>query len=327
MSRSGFAAVLFSMPSYDRLHSAAVRGGLIAAALMVTSVVHCQENDQQRQPSTPPASQTQTKPPEPPSVTVVAPVSLGKEKTVEPDWAQPNCQKPSNHDESDLCVQGRMAEAAEQTVVLNKIQIALSVFGFVALIITIGYSRSATRAAINAARAADQSVKVTSDNAKRELRAYISMNPKQLGGLFAGGVVRVQFFPKNHGQTPAYSVSHIFGMGIFPSRLPEGFEYPEAVHTVRTESAIYPDSEERCWFDFYRPTQPEIDGIAAGNMSFHCWGQTTFRDVFEDKRTVKFCISAEGPNLILAQEQYRVGIRQGFPEWSWSYGNGHNNSN
>lgn len=79
--------------------------------------------------------------------------SIGEDKKKEPDWSNPNCASPADHDEADLCEQ-------RKSTALNRAQVALGVLGFIALIITVGLTSISTRAAVNAAKAALRSAEI-----------------------------------------------------------------------------------------------------------------------------------------------------------------------
>lgn len=68
-----------------------------------------------------------------------------------------------------------MAQAAEDTFAFVRLQTLIGVIGTIALVITIYYTARATRAASKAAIAAEKSVELTADTAKRQLRAYITI--------------------------------------------------------------------------------------------------------------------------------------------------------
>src|SRR5688572_29654347 len=106
------------------LHNLATRGWLIAVVVAASAALYAQDKPQD-QPQTPPAGTTQQQATEPSS-----PAPQG-EDAIKSNWSKPNCDKPQQHSEADLCQQIRMADSAKQTAILNGVQIAI---GFVTLI-------------------------------------------------------------------------------------------------------------------------------------------------------------------------------------------------
>jgi hypothetical protein len=140
----------------NRLQSVAVRGCVIAT-LAIASASYAQDNREQK-PETSPAQQTQERAKPSIPITITAPVRVEREKEVEPDWDKLKCGEAKSHDEADLCEQRRMAKAAEDSVLLNKIQIGIGVLGLLALLITLRLTRRSTDAAVAAATTADKTI-------------------------------------------------------------------------------------------------------------------------------------------------------------------------
>jgi hypothetical protein len=231
---------------------------------------------------------------------------------------EPNCQSPQGRDDADLCAQRRMAEAAEELTALTRGQIIIGGLTLAGLIATILITLKATNAA-------EASVAIAQDTAKRQLRAYISMSPQELGGLVPGGRVRVQFRPINHGETPAYNLRHDVGMGVFIRPVPDDLNLPTTFQ-VRTENAIYPDSDtDVTWFDWGKLlTQEQVDLIGAGRAEFRCWGKTTFRDSFNKERRINFNVAVTGREVVEAMAAAKAGKKENLPNWRWLYRRGHN---
>lgn len=193
------------MPFSNRLHIVAFRGCLIAVVVFLSAALHAQENNAEKQRETPTTQQTQPKPSQPLPITVVGPISLEREKAVEPDWNKTDCNKPQNHDEADLCEQRRMAKAAEDTVALNKIQIGLGIAGAILLILTLIYSRRAAEAASEAAKAATSQAQAAQDTLTKIQRPHVFIF--DVVGIHAGLNENfdghIPYTVANYGQTPA----------------------------------------------------------------------------------------------------------------------------
>ncbi|MFZ3180957.1 MAG: hypothetical protein WA156_12290, partial [Methylocystis silviterrae] len=126
----------------------------------------------------------------------VQPKTVEKDET---DWRYPNCSYPNSLDEADLCEQRKMSASADQTIYLGWWQLALSVFGFAALIYTLYLTRIATGEAV-------ESNKIARGTAESELRAYVFAEQAILKR--DGNVFKATVTIKNSGQTPAYKFDH-----------------------------------------------------------------------------------------------------------------------
>jgi len=85
---------------------------------------------------------------------------------------KPNCRQPKNHDEADLCAQWRVAEAAENTLQLTLAQTAIGALGVLFVVVTLGFTARANKAAAIAAQAAVDAVGFE--------RAWLSSGPPQI---------------------------------------------------------------------------------------------------------------------------------------------------
>ena len=114
-----------------------------------------------------------------------------------------------------------MADLAEQQTLFAKLQTWLVGIGTFVLVITLYLTRESVKAAIKAAGAANKSVKVTSDTARKQLRAYVSTTKADLLDPKLGEPTRARLGFRNTGQTPAYNVSCKFQMGFRHTPLTE----------------------------------------------------------------------------------------------------------
>ena len=145
-------------------------GAFFAAAIMLalSSFASGQENNAPETVETSQAQKSEQGLAPPPSVIIAEP-SLDGPKAVEIDWRKPSCDEPKSHNEADLCEQRHMAEAAKDTVFLNKVQIGIGVLTIIGLIFTVYYTGRTAKAAILAADAA----KEAADHVPNVERAYI----------------------------------------------------------------------------------------------------------------------------------------------------------
>jgi hypothetical protein len=154
---------------------------------------------------------------------------------VDSDTYRVICDSPKDREHADLCIQWRIAEAAET-------QIIWTVSGFLVLVGTL-IAAGAT------ARSAWKTVVTTEDATQRQLRAYIGHQPNgayfeaeprliEIEGrkghvLFPIG--RVIYFEKNFGQTPARKVEMYIRI-VPEGELPEGGYPRPRTHQMRPRS-------------------------------------------------------------------------------------------
>jgi hypothetical protein len=165
---------------------------------------------------------------------------------------------------------------------------------------------------------------ISRDTARRQLRAYLSMHPKVFGGFGTTHVIRIEFLTINHGQTPAFDISHVFNIDIFPWKLPDDFVFPAAIHTVNTSNTVFPKDEDiRVLFNHIRLlTAAEEASVTAGTHKIYVWGVTEYHDAFGNPHKTIFNASVGGAEFAQSQKDYQAG-RAGGP-WDWEFGPSHN---
>lgn len=142
-------------------------GGCLTVALVLSGPGRAQNNE-------PIAEQAehQTEAQEAPDITTLG-VGFWEGKTGNPETYRGICQNPENNTQADLCQQWRTAEAANEQAEYARWQLYASLAGVAGLIVSLFFTGWAARAASRAAVAAEKAVKVTSETAQRELRAFI----------------------------------------------------------------------------------------------------------------------------------------------------------
>ncbi len=236
----------------DRLPYAALGGWLIAAIILLPSSLHAQEDAPEQPPAveesqgvavdtpapkdnagqTRTQSETAPEQPPPPPLTV-------QQLRPPPPACDERCQAAEEREKDDLIAQRSMASSAEDLVGLTLGQILLGIAGVGLLFYTLHLTRQANRAAIRAAKAAEDAVEATTDTAKQQLRAYISSGrilwrtyetgePKQVTGYG----VAIEW--KNNGATPARRGRAAANLTITKDSLPQDFKYPD----LATEDVI-----------------------------------------------------------------------------------------
>jgi hypothetical protein len=264
------------MPFSNWLHHVAVRGCLIAIFIFCCSALHAQENNSQQQPEAAPTNSTQE------NSAQNSPLPGEREQTVKTDWGNPECGQAQSHDEADLCEQRRMAKAAEDAVLLSKIQIALGIAGAGLLLWTLYYSRRATEAAIVAADAATDSASATREanlltqhHAEKELRAYVLIQGADIreeGNEILG---RVDF--QNFGPTPGYDFETHLNMGI---DVPSGSPYNESPAREKSKSIIGPGAVLKSSTNTIILNEREFEEIYYGQKVIFVWGYVRYKDAF-----------------------------------------------
>jgi hypothetical protein len=174
----------------------------------------------------------------------LGPIPFERKEPAKPDWANPECNKPKDHDEADLCVQRQMAHTARYSLYSNYFQIGLGVIGAGLLLWTLRYTRRATEATAVAANAARESA-----NTLPVLeRAYVIFTFECTAEEEKKGDVDIWRFTtvfqlENEGKTPAvikeinFSVSVLENNNRFP-------DYKKSIldwDTIIKAGGIYPD--------------------------------------------------------------------------------------
>lgn len=105
---------------------------------------------------------------------------------------------------ADLEAQQEMAQWAFWMVIVSGVSAAIAAFAVGLLYLTLKETRRATKAATDAAGAAQDTVAVTREIAQAQLRAYVLPVSNKLRE--EGGSVKIRLGFKNFGQTPAHSI-------------------------------------------------------------------------------------------------------------------------
>jgi len=130
--------------------------------------------------------------------------------------------------------------------------------------------------------------------AERQLRAYVSATPTN---MFGPQPIRYRFSMINHGQTPAYHVTDVASVDIFPYPLPANFNFPalssqKASRTVLHPSATNYSGEAHATRTF---TAAEIAQITTGTQNrLYLYGVLQYVDIFNKPHITKFCHSVAG---------------------------------
>lgn len=171
-------------------------------------------------------------------------------------------------------------------------------------------------------KSTDSPVTGAEDTAKRQLRAYISVYPNG-AGLPPKEEIIAKIFSrmKNHGQTPARAVNHVYRFEVLPNPLPAGFNFPEPNIHIRLNSTIPPNDEMKTWFNTNKQLSiDEFYSIEKNASRFYVWGKTYYTAVFGWE--TKFIASIGGPEFVATIRANRRGEKG--PGFDFEWGDYHN---
>lgn len=166
-------------------------------------------------------------------------------------------------------------------------------------------------------------VEEAGSSSKRQLRAYISIDPKDaLNWVQRKNKVGVGFVLKNHGKIPGSETFYNFDMAVLDSPLPDGYVFAGPTRTYDQNTTVFPEHTLPVRMLFDRDlTNEERAAIEKGTKRFHTWGTLSYRDGFEDSptRTTKLSFSFGGPDFAKSFIDKSV-------KWSWEWGPTHNDA-
>jgi len=203
------------------------------------------------------------------------------------------CDQPRNREYADLCMQWRVAEAAEGQFLANVISTGLLVF---TLIFTAWAATAASRAARHAGAAAGAAI--TSAEADREanalarqhaeiqLRAYVTVKSSVVVNLKVGEAPRVVICAVNAGQTPAVDFASHYGAGfvLWPHDSPPIPERPNDKGTT----TLGPGMETWIYVDLPVQRQQEVQALIDGSAAIHAIGRFQYKDIFGKEHVTTF---------------------------------------
>lgn len=248
-------------------------------ALFVAGGSYAKENHAKQRDSADDAAGQKILPNFPAFGAIGFPIAIIEEEENKPGWRSPECPNAENHDQADLCEQRRMSKAADDSVTLNKSQVALGVIGFIALMATIGFTHVSTRAAVTAN-------KIARDTAELELRAYVCPVTAEVADFEVGKVPLIHVSIKNTGQTPAKDVSIECCVGANPYPLQSIPNIPE---DRKTAGIVGPGQTVRVSTRLtFALTQDLERLIRQGDWAIYAIIDVRYMDCFGKKQTTKF---------------------------------------
>ena len=127
------------------------------------------------------------------------------------------------------------------------------------------------------------------DTARKELRAYVSADTKEVVGSDGKPVANsIGVEMRNAGQTPARRLTHWMYIEVRNFPLSKDLEPPEE-DRLRVYSVLHPGMTRMIIGDFpVKDVENAKTRIENGSMALYIWGEITYDDVFGEERTTKF---------------------------------------
>lgn len=201
---------------------------------------------------------------------------------------------------ADLAQSMRSANAAEEAAWFTYLQARISIVGAALLILTLGATAWAAWAAAVAARIADDSVAVTADTAKRQLRAYVTSGGfkfEPIRNVEGGGVGYLCTHTwKNNASTPALNVViKINQTDINGSAATEFYlaDHASTEPSVKSVNIIGPGQTSSTDMTISPLTAMMI---MSGHHDHFIWGWIEYDDVFTPetpRRRTEFCVKVK----------------------------------
>ena len=191
-----------------------------------------------------------------------------------------------------------MAEAAFDLVVISWWQFGAGAFGISLLMVTLWYTRKSTKAAIGAVKAAEGAVKITSDTAERQLRAYLNIH-KAYVIWEKNRVVRAWVDVTNTGQTPARDIEHWISLNFG-----DDVQFPAPPLDTMFPDQSKSDLGAGIHLTVDIKTDPLTDenwrDIRARSMNLYVWGEIRYLDIFKRETRYtrfRFVLGEDGDDL------------------------------
>jgi hypothetical protein len=138
--------------------------------------------------------------------------------------------------------------------------------------------------------------------AKRQLRAYVAARAISISGFSPEIPVVMRFSMTNHGQTPAYDVSHASAIAILPHPLPPNHPLPILTIPTPANFVLHPNASFDAATVAPNPFNAVQINMATTNPGFRIYlhGTVTYRDAFDEPRNTTFCVSVVPNQNLLA---------------------------
>jgi hypothetical protein len=141
--------------------------------------------------------------------------------------------------------------------------------------------------------------------AQRQLRAYVAARAENVSAFGPDVPVGIRFRMTNHGQTPAYDVSHTAAIPILPHPLPPDFQFLAPPVSIASRFVLHPRASFDAGVVAPRPfTDVEIVQATTNNgFRIYLYGTVTYRDAFNKHRETTFCLSVVPSQNLIAMSR------------------------
>lgn len=203
----------------------------------------------------------------------------------------------------DLRAQQEMADWALLMAIASIFGVAITGVGVVYVAFTLDETRKMTGEAAKAteaanksvasseraAKAAEDSVEVTRDTAKRQLRAYLVVSPGGITDIHPERTMQPAFKVANVGQTPASRCSTNCTAIIVPPDFAYTVPMPTVDEVIEEDSVVGPTQGHICTVADVPDTDSNIvNELARGEKNVLVYGCVTYRDVFGERHSARF---------------------------------------
>ena len=279
---------------------------ILLLSIGMAQVAFAQEA-QQPPPVQPPPQQQQTEPaaPSPPAVAPAGPVTPA-----------PPAASPAPAPAAPIVEPPRVEQGTEYWPPIRGYRLKITdtlIVGFMALLFWATWLLW---------RASQRLVKNAERNAERQLRAYLAVIPKGIGGFRPNVVGRIEWLIKTLGQTPAQKITHRYSLAVLPHPLPPRHKFADPAREIANTAALLPKDETLISFEGDAFTAEQIEAISRNAARIHCWGATEYEDIFYVRWRSRFAVSVGGEAF--ARAVNLPADHPSAPAWSWEYGSGHN---
>lgn len=200
------------------------------------------------------------------------------ESPVEADARKERENKSDQHEADDLAAQRKAADAAWKGAVASEGQISpawwqvgIASIGTLLLLYTLWLTR--------------ESLRITRETSKRQLRAYLAVSGCSLEEIPVGFVVTAEI--RNSGQTPAFRVRHM--SESFAEDYPLGGNKPHPIPLETHSAPVGAGDQTFCVQRLFTEDRAgALANVMAGKLGLWIQGTVFYDDCFGEPHTLKF---------------------------------------
>jgi hypothetical protein len=168
-------------------------------------------------------------------------------------------------------------------------------------------------------------VRGAEDTAKKQLRAYLAIEPSAINNFAPNFKTGVTLNFKNFGLTPAYEVRVEKYIAIQPYPFPDSEPFPNIAQSNGV-ATIYPNSSTiSAYVEMGQPlTGKDISAILDGNKyRLYVAGLVRYKDIFGLAHCTRFLANTGGPKFV---ESIKTANKTGNSNVFWEYTNKYNDA-